>query len=228
MPDAVSSTRLFKSARSYKNLIFDLDGTLVDSVPDLAFTVDQTLVDLGFGPAGEIRVRDWLGNGAHKLVERALQFAGADVAATHERGLTIFMRHFNEQFTSRSRLYSGVLEALPALAAQGRKLAICSNRPSHLIKPLLDHLHIGSYFSAWVGGDDLPVKKPDPAPLFYTARKIEALPEDCLVVGDSINDVQSARSAGMAVAAVRYGYNYGEDISTSHPDLMIGSLLELV
>jgi phosphoglycolate phosphatase len=225
---AVNPGRPSKPASTYKNLIFDLDGTLVNSVPDLAFTVDQTLVDLGFKPAGEARVRNWLGNGAHKLVERALRFAGADLIATHERGLAVFMGHFNQQFTRRSTLYSGVLEALPALVAQGKKLAICSNRPSHLIKPLLDHLDIGSYFSAWVGGDDLPVKKPDPAPLLHVAAKIEASLEDCLVVGDSINDIQSARSAGMAVAAVKYGYNYGEDISTSKPDLVIASILELV
>jgi phosphoglycolate phosphatase len=228
MTEAISFSNSERAASDYKFLIFDLDGTLVDSVPDLAFTIDRTLLDLGFNPAGEVRVRDWLGNGASKLVERALRFAGADVAKTHERGLAVFMGHFNEQFTSRSRLYSGVLEALPALVAKGRMLAICSNRPSHLIKPLLDHLHIGDYFSAWVGGDDLPVKKPDPAPLLHTAKKMGALPEDCLVVGDSINDVYSARSARMAVAAVNYGYNYGEDISASHPDLMIGSILELL
>lgn len=138
------------------------------------------------------------------------------------------MRHFGEGFATRSRLFHGVLEALPAFMAQGCRLAICSNRPSHLIKPLLDHLHIGSFFSAWVGGDDLSVKKPDPMPLLHTAKKISISPADCLVVGDSINDVQSARSAGMAVAAVRYGYNYGEDIRTSHPDWVIVSVLELV
>jgi len=222
------SARFAKPAARYKGIIFDLDGTLIDTVPDLAVAVDRTLVDMGHEPAGEIRVRDWLGNGASKLIERALRFAEADVPTEHGHALALFMQHFGEEFTTRSRLFHGVLEALPALMAQGCSLAICSNRPSHLIKPLLDHLHIGSFFSAWVGGDDLPVKKPDPRPLLHTASKITLSPKDCLVVGDSINDVQSARSAGMAVAAVRYGYNYGEDISASHPDLIIGSVLELV
>ena len=212
----------------HEGIIFDLDGTLVDTVPDLAVAVDRTLVDLGRTAAGEARARDWLGNGASKLVERALQFAGMDVMHEHERALAIFMQHFGEEFTSRSRLFHGVLEALPALVAQGCRLAVCSNRPSHLIKPLLDHLHIGKFFSAWVGGDDLPVKKPDPAPLWHTARMLALPPTQCLVVGDSINDVEAARSAGMAVAAVHYGYNYGHDIRSSHPDFVIGSILELV
>jgi phosphoglycolate phosphatase len=138
------------------------------------------------------------------------------------------MRHFNDGFNRQSRLYPGVVEALPMLVARGCRLAICSNRPSHLIKPLLDHLHIGRFFSAWVGGDDLPVKKPHPAPLLHTAEKLALAPNECLVVGDSINDVQSARAAGMAIAAVHYGYNYGEDIRTSKPDRMIDSILELV
>jgi phosphoglycolate phosphatase len=211
----------------YKGIIFDLDGTLVDTVPDLAVAVDRTLVDLGYMPAGEIRVRDWLGNGASKLVERALRFAGMDAMHEHERALALFMQHFGEEFTSRSRLFHDVLEALPALVARGCRLAICSNRPSHLIKPLLDHLQIGSFFSAWVGGDDLPVKKPDPMPLWHTARKLALVPRDCLVVGDSINDVDAARSAGMAVAAVHYGYNYGQDIRMSSPDFVISSILEL-
>ncbi|WP_188793242.1 phosphoglycolate phosphatase [Dyella nitratireducens] len=220
--------RLTKPAARYKGIIFDLDGTLVDTVPDLAVAVDRTLADLGHAPAGEVRVRDWLGNGASKLVERALRFAGEDVTHVHERALALFMRHFGDEFTRQSRLFHGVVEALPALVVQGCRLAICSNRPSHLIKPLLDHLQIGRFFSVWVGGDDLSVKKPDPAPLWHTAKKLALMPNDCLVVGDSINDVEAARSAGMAVAAVHYGYNYGRDIRTSHPDLVIGSIFELV
>jgi phosphoglycolate phosphatase len=215
-------------ASRYRGILFDLDGTLVDSVPDFAVAVDKTLVDLGLDPAGEPRVRNWVGNGPSKLIERALQFAGADVTATHRRALDLFTSHFDEDFISHSSLFHGVAEALPALVAKGCRLAICSNRSSHLIKPLLDHLHIGAFFSAWVGGDDLPVKKPHPAPWLHAAEKIAISPNDCLVVGDSINDVQSARSAGMTVAAVRYGYNYGEDISKSHPDLLIGSILELI
>lgn len=220
--------RLTTSASRYRGIIFDLDGTLVDSVPDFAVAVDKTLIDLGHDPVGEPRVRNWVGNGPSKLVERALQFAGADVATTHPRALKLFTSHFDEDFTSHSSLFHGVAEALPALVAKGFCLAICSNRSSHLIKPLLDHLHIGAFFSAWVGGDDLPVKKPHPAPLLHAAEIIAISPQDCLVVGDSINDVQSARSAGMTVAAVRYGYNYGEDISASNPDLLIGSILELI
>lgn len=221
-------THTHPSASRYKGIIFDLDGTLVDSVPDLAIAIDRTLAEMGYRLAGETRVRHWLGNGASVLVERALRFAGADLSSTHASGLALFMRHIGAVFTHRSRLFHGVAEALPALIGRGCHLAICSNRPSHLIKPLLDHLRIGDFFSTWVGGDDLPVKKPDPAPLLHTAKKIGIPPSHCLVVGDSINDVVAARSAGMAVVAVRYGYNYGHDIGLSHPDRVVDSILELV
>jgi phosphoglycolate phosphatase len=206
-------------------VIFDLDGTLADTVPDLAVAVDRTLADLALPPAGEERVRTWVGNGAKVLLERALQQAGAPTLL--EQALALFFRHYGSEFTARSRLYPGVGDTLSQLAARGLRLAVCTNKPSRFVRPLLLHFGIERHFAAVAGGDDLPVKKPDPAPLHHLARTLALSSGECLVVGDSRTDVAAARAAGMAVAAVRYGYNHGEPIDDSRPDAAVDAFGEL-
>lgn len=208
-------------------VLFDLDGTLLDTLPDIAAAVDRTLLGLSLPAAGPLRVRGWVGNGVKLLMERALRHAGADPAATLQPALEAFAAHYAEDYTQRSTLYPGVAATLPALAARGLALAVCTNKPGRFVAPLLDHFGIGSYFSALVSGDTLPRQKPDPAPLLHLAGRLGLAAADCLVVGDSRNDVQAARAAGMAVAAVSYGYNHGEDIRDSHPDAVMATLAEL-
>ncbi|MDE0856441.1 MAG: phosphoglycolate phosphatase, partial [Nevskia sp.] len=208
-------------------VLFDLDGTLLDTLPDIAAAVDRTLLGLSLPVAGPLRVRGWVGNGVKLLMERALRHAGADPAATLQPALEAFAAHYAEDYTQRSTLYPGVAATLPALAARGLALAVCTNKPRRFVAPLLDHFGIGSYFSALVSGDTLPRQKPDPAPLLHLAGRLGLPAADCLVVGDSRNDVQAARAAGMAVAAVSYGYNHGEDIRDSHPDAVMATLAEL-
>lgn len=207
-------------------VIFDLDGTLADTVPDLAVAVDRTLADLALPAAGEERVRSWVGNGAKVLLERALQHAGG--GSSHlEQGLALFFEHYEREFTARSRLYPGVSATLSQLAGRGLRLAVCTNKPSRFVRPLLAHFGIERHFAAVIGGDDLPVKKPDPAPLQHLARALASSSDDCLVVGDSRTDVAAARAAGMAVAAVRYGYNHGEPIDDSRPDAAVDTFGQL-
>lgn len=212
---------------SSRAVLFDLDGTLLDTVPDIAAAVDRTLLDLGLPAAGLQRVRGWVGNGAGKLLERALHHAGADAAALHERALQRFLRHYGEEFTARSQPYPGTLDALQALGARGLRLAVCTNKPSAFVRPLLEHFGMARYFGLSLGADELPQKKPHPAPLLHIAAAFGLAPAQCLMVGDSINDVEAARAAQMPVAAVSYGYNHGGPIADSQPDVVIDSLAEL-
>ena len=207
-------------------ILFDLDGTLADTVPDLAVAVDRMLLDLGLRPAGGLRVRRWVGNGATRLLQRALHDADAP-SIPIEQALALFLEHYGNEFTARSRLYPGVAETLRKLAARGLSLAVCTNKPAIFVRPLLAHFGIEPLFSAIVAGDDLPLKKPDPAPLRHLADQLKVSIADCLMVGDSRNDVEAAQAAGMPVAAVSYGYNYGENIQDCNPDIVIDTFCDL-
>ncbi len=209
---------------------FDLDGTLVDSVPDLAVAVDASLAECGLPAAGEARVRDWVGNGSWKLVERALTFARqappdeALLARAHEA----FLDHYGRDPGSRTRLYPGVREALDALRSDDRILTLVTNKPFAFIRPILAQFGLEAHFALCLGGDSLPQKKPDPAPLLHVAAHFGLPPSACLMVGDSRHDVAAGRAAGFRTLAVPYGYNHGEPVRDSRPDALVDSLAELV
>lgn len=209
---------------------FDLDGTLIDSVPDLAAAVDGALHDQGFEPAGEAKVRDWVGNGSRKLVERALNDAlgrspdAAMVDAAHDG----FLRHYHAAPCERTRVYPGVREALAALTSREVIVTLVTNKPAAFIDPILQALGLRDYFRATLGGDSLPEKKPHPAPLLHLAAQFDIEPRQCLMVGDSRHDVEAGKRAGFRTLAVPYGYNHGEPVALSGPDGVVESLGELV
>ncbi|KXS39499.1 MAG: phosphoglycolate phosphatase [Halomonadaceae bacterium T82-2] len=212
-------------------VVFDLDGTLIDSVPDLAAAVDAMLADLALAPAGEAKVRDWVGNGSRKLVERALCHARGEESveaacqeAAHER----FLRHYAAAPCACTRLYPGAREALAGLQARGIALALVTNKPEAFIEPILSALSLQECFAMTVGGDSLPRKKPDPLPLVHVAQRLGVVPEAALMVGDSRHDVEAGRRAGFRTLAVPYGYNHGEPVSLAGPDGEVESLAELV
>jgi len=210
-------------------VIVDVDGTLVDSVPDLAWCVDETMRRIGRGPWGEARVRDWVGNGVERLVKRALtgDLEAEPDPAEFARAYPIFLELYAENTSRRSRLYPGAAEALAALEGAGYRLAAVTNKARRFTEPLLADLGVRGRFAAVVCGDDCARKKPDPEPLLCAARELGVAPGRCLMVGDSSNDVQAARAAGMPVVCVSYGYNHGRDIREARPDAVIDSLLEL-
>jgi phosphoglycolate phosphatase len=210
-------------------VLIDLDGTLVDSVPDLAFCVDELMRRLGRPPHGEATVRDWVGNGVERLTKRALlgQLNGEPDAEEYARAYPIFLELYAARNAQQSRLYPGILEGLGWLREQGFKLGCVTNKAEQFTLPLLETLGIRDYFGIVVSGDTLPVKKPDPRPLLYAAEFFSVKPAQSLLVGDSVSDVKAARAAGFQVACVSYGYNHGEDIRLSHPDAVIDSLAEL-
>lgn len=212
-----------------KLVMFDLDGTLIDSVPDLASATDQMLEQLGRAPAGMSKVRNWVGNGAPVLVRRALADDLEHQAITAEQeaeGLAIFMQVYGTG-ESLTTLYPGALATLKSLHMLGIKIALVTNKPEKFIPPLLADTGMAEFFQWVVGGDTFAQKKPDPTGLLWVMQQAGVTAEQCLFVGDSRNDVQAARAANVACVAVTYGYNYGEPIGADNPALVIDDLREL-
>lgn len=212
-----------------KMILIDVDGTLVDSVPDLTYCVDEMMKRLGRTPHGEAKVRDWVGNGVERLVRRALvgRLEGEPVDDDFERALPIFLELYADNTAQRSRLYPGVREGLAYLKAQGYRLGCVTNKAERFTVPLLEHFGIHDDFGIVVSGDSLPVKKPDPGPLLHAARHLGVAPQDALMLGDSKSDVTAARAAGFQIVCMSYGYNHGEDIRIYEPDAVIDSMAEL-
>lgn len=212
-----------------KMILLDLDGTLVDSVPDLAYSVDAMLERLGLPKRGEAQVRHWVGNGVERLVRRALTgtMDGEPDPALYERALPLFMEIYAANTSARSVLYPGVREGLDYLRAAGYRLGCVTNKAGRFTEPVLRELGIRDYFELVVSGDTLSRKKPDPEPLLHAARYFEVGPGEALMVGDSVSDVKAARAAGFRVVCVSYGYNHGMDIRAAQPDAVIDSLVQL-
>ena len=210
-------------------VLIDLAGTLVDSVPDLAYCVDEMMLALGLPIRGEVQVRQWVGNGVERLVKRALlnQLDGEPDAAAFERALPVFMALYKDNVSKRSQLYPGVKEGLDFLRGAGYKLGCITNKAAAFTEPLLQDLGVYDYFEIVVSGDTLPMKKPDPAPLLHAAKFFGVPANEALMVGDSISDVKAARNAGFQIVCVSYGYNHGIDIREAAPDAVIDSLAEL-
>ncbi len=207
-------------------ILIDVDGTLVDSVPDLAFCVDEMMKQLGLPPHGEAKVRDWVGNGVERLVRRALigRLEGEPDEALFEKAYPIFLDLYAENTSRRSRLYPGVREGLEYLKAAGYPLGCVTNKAARFTEPLLRDLGVADYFGIIISGDTLPKKKPDPLPLLHAAEHFGVAPADSLMIGDSVSDVKAARAAGFGIVCMSYGYNHGADIRDSHPDAVIDSL----
>lgn len=207
-------------------VLIDVDGTLVDSVPDLAFCVDRTMEALDRPPHGETRVRDWVGNGVERLVRRSLigQLNGEPDEADFARAYPIFLELYAQNTSLRSRLYPGVQEGLAWLKAQDYCIGCVTNKAARFTEPLLRDLGIDDHFALVVSGDTLPRKKPDPLPLLYAAEQLGARPDRSLMVGDSVSDVAAARAAGFTIYCVPYGYNHGQDIRDAQPDRVITDL----
>jgi phosphoglycolate phosphatase len=217
------------AVRKPKMILIDVDGTLVDSVPDLAYCVDEMMKALGREPHGEAKVRDWVGNGVERLTRRALigQLDGEPSDEDFAKGYPIFLDLYKDNTSKRSCLYPGVREGLDYVKSQGYLLGCVTNKDAQFTIPLLKGLGIYDEFGIVVSGDTLPVKKPDPQPLLHAAAHFGVGAEDSLMLGDSKSDVTAARNAGFQIVCMSYGYNHGEDIRNYNPDAVIDSMVEL-
>jgi len=211
-------------------ILVDLDGTMIDTVPDLAAAIDAMMADLGLPKRGEEQVRPWVGNGIQRLVKRALlgQLDGEPEARLFEKALPLFKKHYAHFNGQRSVLYPGVREGLTWLKSQAFTLACITNKAEQFTLPLLQSLGLYNDFRLIISGDTLPKQKPDPLPLLHATNFFQVQPQQALMIGDSLNDVKAARAAKFnQVICVSYGYNHGEDIRQAHPDAVIDSFLEL-
>jgi phosphoglycolate phosphatase len=204
-------------------IAFDLDGTLIDSVPDLAAATNATLAQNQYQPVTEALVRSWVGNGAQVLMQRALSYVSAmpedapDLQVILEQIMPQFMHHYGEHLQKHSRLYPGVVDTLQQLKQAGFKLAIVTNKPYRFTVPLLTAFGLDELFSEVLGGDSLAKMKPDPMPLQHLLKQWQLDESQLLMIGDSKNDILAAKAANVMSIGLTYGYNYGEDIGLSSP-----------
>lgn len=214
---------------SIQLVTFDLDGTLVDSVPDIACAVDLMAAELGVAPPGLEKVSGWVGDGVRRLVKRALtgERNGEPDAEQYRRGMESFRRYYREHLHDRTYLYPGVREVLNELHACGLRLACVTNKSGEFTQPLLEALDLRRYFGAVVSGDTLAQRKPDPAPLLYVTQQLGVTPTAACMVGDSANDMRAAQAAGFRAVAVTYGYGDAVELAAAAPDTLLDSLIRL-
>lgn len=209
-------------------VLLDLDGTLIDTLPDLADATNAMLRDLGHPALGQETVGTLIGKGTENLVQRVLnEHTGATQSATHDQiqhALGRFIHHYQQLNGVRSRVYPGTLEGLDAFAQAGVPMAVVTNKMADFAVPLLERCGLLRYFEFVVGGDTCPRKKPDPLPFLHACRQLKVAPNKALAIGDSVNDALAARAAGMAVLAVPYGYNEGHNVHDLEVDAIVASV----
>lgn len=213
-----------------KAVVIDLDGTLLDTAPDIAEAAQRMLRDLGMPPVSLEKIRSYIGNGIGNLVKRALtgdMHAKPD-EALFAKALPVFEKHYDEVLTRETRPYPGVVDGLQALRDAGHTLVCITNKAERFTLPLLTAMGMKDYFDLILSGDSLPRKKPDPLPLRYAAIYYEVETKDLVLVGDSLNDSQAARAAGCPVVLLPYGYNGGKDVREQDCDAVIESLAEVL
>lgn len=211
-------------------LFFDLDGTLVDSVPDLTAAINVMLQQLGRPQREEAQVRTWVGNGMDNLIRRALvgdlDGSRADPALL-TRAKPLYRAAYAEHISVYSALYPGAREGLTELHAARVPMACVTNKPAEFAQPLLEKLGIEAFFTTVVGGECTANPKPAPDALLLCAERLGISITQGLMIGDSLNDVGAARNAGCPVVCVPYGYNHGRDIRDAQPDAVIESIADL-
>jgi phosphoglycolate phosphatase len=203
-------------------LIFDLDGTLIDSGVDLALSVNATLKEMGRAPLAHDQIFGYVGQGAPRLIERAL---GAGVSPQEcEQGLAFFLSYYRQHMLDNTVTYPGVREGLAAF--EGMPMAVLTNKPVRFSRQILEGLGLASYFRYIYGGNSFETKKPNPAGMGVLLRDFGAAPKQAMLVGDSEVDVQTARNAGTWCCCVSYGLGNAQ-LANCPPDLLVDSLPEL-
>lgn len=187
-------------------VVFDLDGTLIDSGPDLARLLNKVLTECGRSEIDPVRVRGFVGDGVARLVERGFAATGAAGPEQCRTATERFLALYEAEPAALTRPYAGVAETLDRLRREGRRLAICTNKAERVTHAVLKALGIDGFFQAVIGGDTLPVRKPDPAPLTTAIARLGLGREDAIMIGDNEHDAATAEAAGVPCVLVAYGY----------------------
>lgn len=204
-------------------VLFDLDGTLADTADDIAASMNHVLSSEGLAPLPRDVILRFVGHGVRRLVQRSFDALGAIVDGREDALYDAFVAHYRAHMLDATRLFPGVAETLERLPA---RLAVVTNKPEAPARAILDGLGVLGRFGAVVGGDTLPVRKPDPAPLLHVASQFGVRPDRALMVGDTRADLDAARAAGMRSCAATYGFAYQEDLSVA--DYSIGAFADVV
>jgi phosphoglycolate phosphatase len=208
-------------------VLLDLDGTLLDTVPDIAHAANAMRADLGLPPLAQSQIASFVGRGVDTLILRTLaaDLHGAEVPQTlFERGRASFYPHYHAVNGQKAVLFDGVLPGLHLLQAMGLKLAIVTNKATEFTLPLLERTGLSGFMQAVVCGDTLAQRKPHPAPMLHACALLGSTPARSVAVGDSIHDAESARAAGCSVLAVPYGYNEGNSVQTLDVDAIVETI----
>ncbi len=213
-----------------RNLIlFDLDGTLVDSAFDLYRAMNLSLARLNLPLVTEQQVRVWIGKGTSLFCQSTLQYLKGDVdPVLHQQLLDTFLEIYNAEPCVDTQPFHGIVEFLDWGLKNHKKMICVTNKPEQPARKILDVLQMSHYFDDVVGGDRFEVRKPDPKPLLHCTEAFDTTVEQTLMIGDSSNDVEAARRAGIDCVVVSYGYNHGEDIQLCQPQQIVDDLTELL
>ncbi len=211
-----------------KAVVIDLDGTLLDTAPDLAYAAELMMAELGLSCPSQDTIVTYIGNGVSRLVKRVLtgNMDAEPDAALFEKAIASYNKHYSAHVSLHSRPFPGVVEGLQALKAMGLHVACITNKAEAFTHPLLKDTGLFDYFELILSGDTLPKRKPDPLPLLHACEVFKIKPTDLLLIGDSLNDTQAARAAGSAVFCVPYGYNRGRPVTELDLDAVVPSLAE--
>lgn len=208
-------------------IAFDLDGTLVNSVPGLTQTMQLTLHDLNLPSVTEAQMTHWIGNGVEKLIERALSHLKAPMTLKPQT-LTLFNKHYNHTINTGSVLFPGVQDTLQSLQKNDYLMALVTNKPARFLPDLLRSLRIDHYFSLCLGDGDVIKLKPHPASLYKVMATFGIFHDQLLFVGDSRNDISAAKNANCPTIGLSYGYNYGESIAHNKPDVICDHFADIL
>lgn len=209
-------------------VLLDLDGTMLDTIHDLAEAANRTLAELGRPARSLEEIHSFVGKGIPNLVRRCLG-EGASVSDMDlEVALPVFRRHYAFVNGSQTRIYPGVVEGLAEMRAMGFALGCVTNKSGEFTMPLLERMGIADFFGTVISGDTLPVKKPDPAMLRHACDRLGVGVSDALMIGDSENDALAARACQMPVLLMTYGYSEGKPVDSIECDGLVSSLSEVV
>ena len=212
---------------AYDAVLLDLDGTLMDTIPDLASAANTMRASLGLAALPEALIATFVGNGIENLIVRTLAHDHAGDALTADllaRARQAFYPAYHRINGTHSVLFEGVIDGLDAMRSAGLKIAVVTNKSAEFTLPLLELAGLSPYMDAVVSGDTLAQRKPDPAPMLHACKLLGVTPARSVAVGDSVNDALSARAAGCAVLAVPYGYNHGNSVQTLDVDAIVENI----
>jgi phosphoglycolate phosphatase len=209
-----------------KAVLFDLDGTLLDTAPDLVAAANAMLVELALRELDAQKIKNFIGGGIANLVKRTLaaSLESEPDSQLLERAMPIYERHYAKVMLNQTRPFAGVVEGLQAMRAQGLRLACVTNKAERFVRPLLGATGLLDFFELLVCGDYLPKKKPDPLPLRHASEHFGVEPREMLLIGDSPLDTQAARAAGCHIFCVPYGYSQGRDVRELDCDAIVATL----